>query len=74
MPDGKLLKVVSATVTEGKGKAGEIIRAESDGFVVACGEGALLLRTVLPEGKGRMNAADLLRGRRVALGDILGNV
>ncbi|MBQ9735757.1 MAG: methionyl-tRNA formyltransferase [Clostridia bacterium] len=74
MPDGKLLKVVSASLAEGRGRAGEILRAESDGFVVACGEGALLLRTVLPEGKGRMNAADLLRGRRVNVGDVLGNV
>ena len=73
MPDGKLLKVVCASLAEGKGKAGEILRAEGDGFVVACGEGALLLRTVLPEGKGRMSAADLLRGRRVSVGDTLGD-
>ncbi len=71
MPNGKLLKVVSASVVHGKGACGEILRAERDGLVVACGEGALLLRTVLPEGKGRMSAADLLRGRQLALGDIL---
>ena len=73
-PDGKLLKVVSASLTEGRGKPGEILREEGDGFVVACGEGAILLHTVLPEGKGRMSAADMLRGRRVRLGDVLGNV
>lgn len=71
MPSGKLLKVVSAAVTEGKGAPGEIIRAEKDGFAVACGEGALLFRTVIPEGKGRMSAADLVRGRQLAVGDVL---
>ncbi len=71
MPNGKLLKVVSATLTEGRGVPGEILRAEKDGVAVACGEGALLLRTVLPEGKGRMSAADLARGRALLVGDIL---
>ena len=71
MPNGKLLKVVSASRAEGHGKSGEILRAERDGFVVACGEGALLIRTVVPEGKGKMSAADLLRGRQIAVGDIL---
>ena len=71
MPNGKLLKVVSVSLAEGHGKCGEIIRAEKDGFVVACSEGALLFRTVVPEGKGRMSAADLLRGRQLAVGDLL---
>ena len=69
--DGKLLKVVSASPVTGKGRAGEVIRTEREGVVVACGEGALLLKTVLPEGKGRMSAADLARGRAIAIGDIL---
>lgn len=71
LPSGKLLKVVSATPVAGHGAPGEVIRAEKEGVVVACGDGALLLRTVLPEGKGRMSAADLLRGRSLSVGDIL---
>ena len=71
MPNGKLLKVISAALTEGEGAPGEIIRLEKDGFAVACTEGALLFRTVLPEGKGRMSAADLVRGRQLAVGDVL---
>jgi len=71
MPNGKLLKVVSASLAEGNGACGEILRAERDGFVVACGAGALLFRTVIPEGKGKMSAADLLRGRQLAVGDLL---
>lgn len=71
MPNGKLLKVVSASVAEGHGAPGEILGLEKEGVTVACGEGALLLRTVIPEGKGKMSAADLWRGRLLAKGDIL---
>jgi methionyl-tRNA formyltransferase len=71
MRDGKLLKIVCASPTNGKGQPGEVIRIEREGVVVACGEGALLFKTVLPEGKGRMSAADLARGRAIAIGDIL---
>ena len=69
--DGKLLKVVSASPVTGKGRAGEVIRTEREGVVVACGEGALLLKTVLPEGKGRMSAGDFIRGRKIGVGDLL---
>ena len=40
-------------------------------FTVACGEGALKVTGVIPEGKGRMSAGDFVRGRRIAVGDIL---
>ena len=71
--DGKLLKVSRAEIAsrEGaKGEAGTVI-ALDDGIVVACKQGAIRLLNVLPEGKGRMSAADFIRGRKVALGDIL---
>ncbi len=71
LPNGKLLKVLSASPTSGRGAPGEVIRTERDGVVVACGEDALLLRTVLPEGKGKMSASDLARGRAIAVGDLL---
>ena len=71
--DGKLLKVVASRIykEEGElGKAGEVIGLE-DGITVACGKGAVTLTRVLPEGKPRMDASDFVRGRKVALGDIL---
>ena len=74
LPDGKLLKVVSAHVTGGRGEAGEILACDDRGdgeIVVACGEGAIALTAVVPEGKGRMSAGDLVRGRRVAVGERL---
>ena len=51
--------------------AGEVISLDG-GITVACGKGAVTLLRVLPEGKARMNASDFIRGRKVAVGDILG--
>jgi methionyl-tRNA formyltransferase len=71
---GKMLKIYKASPTQGNGKPGEVIATDSKGvgsFTVACGEGALVVRGVIPEGKGRMSAGDFVRGRKIQLGDIL---
>ena len=71
---GKMLKIWSASPTTGKGKVGEVIALDPKGegsFTVACGRGALLVRGVIPEGKGRMSSGDFIRGRKISLGDIL---
>ena len=72
-PDGKLLKIISASLESADGSLGtpgQIISVE-DGICVACGRGSVRLCRVLPEGKSRMSAQDFVRGRRVSLGDIL---
>ena len=72
-PDGKMLKIVAAEVVcegESKGAAGQVISLDS-GICVACGSGAIRITKVLPEGKARMNADDFIRGRKLAIGDIL---
>lgn len=49
---------------------GQVVTADPDvGFVVAAGEGAVAFGEVQPSGKRRMDAADWLRGRAVAVGD-----
>ena len=50
--------------------AGTVIEA-SEEIKVACGKGILSLLAVVPEGKGRMSAGDFVRGRKIAVGDIL---
>ena len=72
-PDGKLLKVVKSRLVSADGKqgmAGQVISLDGE-IVLACGEGSIALCTVLPEGKGRMAAADFIRGRKISCGDIL---
>ena len=71
---GKMLKIYKATPIEAKGNPGEVIAVDPKGtgsFTVACGEGALLVKGVIPEGKGRMSAGDFVRGRKIEIGDIL---
>ena len=70
----KMLKIFKARPTDGVGEPGRIIAVDERGegsFTVACGEGALTVRGVIPEGKGRMTAGDYLRGRKLGLGDVL---
>ena len=71
---GKMLKIFNAAPVAGSGRAGEVIATDPKGegsFTVACGEGALLVKGVIPEGKGRMTAGDFVRGRKIQVGDIL---
>jgi methionyl-tRNA formyltransferase len=72
-PDGKLLKVTASRIADEATpheEVGKILSLE-EGITVACGRGSVTLLGVLPEGKSRMSASDFVRGRKVALGDIL---
>lgn len=71
---GKMLKINKARPVKGKGEPGEVIAIDDKGegsITVACGEGALVVTAVIPEGKGKMTAGDFIRGRKIALGDII---
>lgn len=61
--DGKLLKVhKAALLPEVNGQPGEIVADKK--LIVCCGDGALELLEVQPEGGKRMRGEDFLRGRR----------
>lgn len=73
-PDSRLLKIISAEAASGYSEAapGTVTVVDKDGFEVACGGGKKIrITAVLPEGKGRMSAADFVRGRRIEAGDKL---
>jgi methionyl-tRNA formyltransferase len=75
-PDGKLLKVLTSRVSSiscpADAPIGTVVSLENGTITVACGENtALDLLRVLPEGKGRMDAADFIRGRKISVGDLL---
>lgn len=73
-PDGKLLKIVASRVVDAektvKALPGTVLSVGED-IKVACGKGILSFLMVVPEGKGRMSAADFVRGRKIAEGDLL---
>ncbi len=67
---GEPLKIFSAVVVEGNGKAGEVI-SETD-FIVACFSGAIKILELQKAGGKKMNATDFLRGNKLVKGEILG--
>ena len=72
--DGKMLKISKARPTVGVGAPGEVLSVSGVGsgnIVVATGDGALEILSVIPEGKGKMSAGDFVRGRKIKVGDIL---
>ncbi len=72
--NGKMLKINRARPTSGSGAPGKVISLNSQGdgeILVACGEGALSITSVIPEGKGKMSAGDFIRGRKINVGDEL---
>ena len=72
---GKTLKVLSSQVVseEGTGSApGTVLRADRGGIEVACGAGALAILRGQLEGKKALGASELVSGRAVSAGDVLG--
>ena len=72
----KNVKIVSTVVVEKEGVHGEpglVLSADAKKgiFTVACGEGILGVTALVPEGKGKMNAGDFIRGRKIDAGDCL---
>ena len=67
--DNKIIKVLKTCVVEGvNGCCGEVYAIEKDGIVVCCGENAIKLITVKPEGKGEMQACAFANGARIKKG------
>ena len=58
--NGKRLKIHRTLLTEGQGQPGQVLSLQP--FVVACGEGAIEILEVQPEGKKRMSAQSYLNG------------
>lgn len=66
----KRLRIVAASVDPSS--VGELKPGTLDGLRVATGDGWLVLETVQPEGKRAVDAADWLRGARLASNTVLG--
>jgi len=65
---GKRLKLLASRVAPGNGDPGEVLAP----FVVACGSGAVDIREVQIEGRGRQKTPAFLNGTPVKPGDRLG--
>lgn len=72
-PDGKMLKVFKAKVSDKTSDKlpGTVVSLDGGKITVACGNSCLDILGVLPEGRGRMKASDFINGRKISVGDIL---
>lgn len=59
---GTRFKVHETRITDDTGKPGEILKLTKTGLVIACGSGAVEIRSLQAEGGKRMNAPDYFRG------------
>ncbi len=67
---GEIWRVWQArAVNRNDGRPGEILQADKDGILVACGEGALRLTEIQKAGGRRLPAASFLAGNPVKPGD-----
>jgi len=60
--NGKRVKLHASYVADGKGNPGEVLRADKSGIEVACAEGSVVITSLQPEGKGKMDAASFANG------------
>ena len=67
-----LLKIGRAEVAERTGPAGEILQADKEGIIVACGQNALRITELQREGGRFLNARDFLAGNPLRPGEKLG--
>lgn len=74
LANGKMLKIVKARYETGNSEAeyGKVVRADKNGIAVIARGGYIVFETMVPEGKKAQSAADMLNGRQIAVGDILG--
>ena len=59
---GNKFKIHSTVLAEGSGEPGKVLALTKTGLVVACGEGAVEIRSLQAEGGKRMAAPDYFRG------------
>lgn len=69
----KIIKtVIEADGDFSQAKAGEVVRADKKGIVVACGSGFVKILCIQPESGKVMDVASFLNGRKVEVGDLFG--
>lgn len=70
---GEVLKIAEAIKCDGSGVPGKILELrKNEGLIVACGEGALCIKTAQFAGSRKMNVEDYARGHEIEIGVVLG--
>lgn len=69
---GEALKIIEAVKYEANGKPGELLELKKkNGLIIACGKGAVCVKTAQFAGSKKMNVEDYARGHEIEIGEIL---
>ncbi|MDO4562860.1 MAG: methionyl-tRNA formyltransferase [Clostridia bacterium] len=68
---GKRFLIPSCSVDNAKGKPGEVLKADENGLLVACGRGSVLIPYVRFDGKKEMSVREYLLGNKIKKGTML---
>lgn len=69
---GQRIKFLRSHLVAKQGRPGKVIAVDRDGFTVACGDQALTITEVQPEGKRAMESRAFLSGNPLQTGDLFG--
>ena len=69
---GEIVKLWRASCSARSGAPGEVLEAGSEGILIGCGEGSLLVAELQRAGGNRLPAGDFLRGFSVSRGERFG--
>ncbi len=71
--NGQRIKIYEVMPCDLSGKGGEILFADGNkGLIVACGAGALSIKTLQAPGKRVMTCSEFLNGNKIKIGDYFG--
>ena len=67
--NGAMVNLLKAISCEGEGSCGEVLKADKNGVVIACGKGAVNVSRLQFPGGRPLTAADAANGRKIKAGD-----
>lgn len=68
---GAAVNLLKAIPCDGEGELGQVLKADKNGIVVACGQGAVRILSLQFAGGKPIKAADAVNGRKIKVGDKL---
>jgi len=66
---GGMVNLLKAYPCEGEGSVGQVLQADKNGVIIACGSGAVRITRLQFAGRGVLSAADAVNGRMIKAGD-----
>jgi len=66
---GGMVNLLKAYPCDGEGSVGEVLQADKNGVIIACGSGAVRITRLQFAGRGVLSASDAVNGRMIKAGD-----